>query len=473
MKRPRSIRFRLAWRYLIALASGLILFAAAVFFSMQRSLLGETDRTLAERTHKLGVFLNRELVADPAGNLREELDEYAGVLPAGVFLQIRDTRGAVYFASAVDFPFPAANGAQSAFATVSWRNQAYRVLSQRALLDGDPYQIELAGSLETVEALLDRLRWLLFACIPAVILAAAAAGYWLSRRALRPVDEITAAARSIGIENLSERLIVPDTGDELERLSETWNGMLARLEAAVRQLSQFTADAAHELRTPLAVIRSTAELAARRPRTAAEYREALGRIVAESERMTQLVDDLLFLARCDSASTEMPLRTLDLARVVEAACDEVRLKVQARGIRLAVAAPDAGAAVSANEGALRRLVLGLLDNAIKYSNPGGEVGIGIARKDGGVSLEVRDTGIGISGPALPRIFTRFYRGEEARSAADGHGLGLSLAEEIARRHGARIEVASSPGIGSTFRVEFPAASDSEWRDTTAQHPRMR
>ena len=120
--------------------------------------------------------------------------------------------------------------------------------------------------------MLDRLRWLVFACIPAVIVAASVGGYWLSRRALRPVDEITAAARSIGIENLSERLIVPDTGDQLARLSATWNDMLARLEAAVKRLSQFTADAAHELRTPLALIRSTAELAARRPRTAEAYK---------------------------------------------------------------------------------------------------------------------------------------------------------------------------------------------------------
>lgn len=469
MKRRTSMRFRLTAWYLIALTSGLVLFAGAIWFSMRHSLLKETNRALVDRTHKLSVFLNRELAADPAGELREELDEYAGVLPAGVLLQIRDASGALYFSSAVDFPFPSAGGAESAFSTVKWQKHEYRVLSERVQLDGEPFQIEIANSLATIEAMLDRLRLLLFACIPAVIVAASAGGYWLSRRALRPVDEITAAARSIGIENLSERLIVPDTGDELERLSATWNGMLARLEGAVNRLSQFTADAAHELRTPLALIRSTAEVAARRPRTAEGYQDALGQIVAESERMTQLVDDLLLLARCDSVSTEMPMRTLDLAPVIEAVSGDLVERARSKGVRLVVIPPESGAAViSGNESALRRLLFGLLDNAIKYSASGGKVRVELAQTGGVIALEVQDSGIGIPETALARIFERFYRAEDARlKAAEGHGLGLSLVSGIAQRHGARIRVVSAPGQGSTFRVEFPEAQDSEWRPAMA------
>ncbi len=458
MKRTSSIRFRLTWWYTVALSAGLVLFGAAIWLSMRHSLLAEVDRTLADRTHKLGVLLNHELAADPAEDLLEELDEYSRVLPTGVLLQIRDRSGAVYFASSTDFPFPVSAGAASSYANVAWQKHGYRVLTETVLLDGEPLRISIASSLETIEGLLHRLGWLVFACIPAVILGASFCGYWLSRRALKPVDDITSAARSIGIENLSERLMVPETGDELERLSGTWNGMLARLEAAVKRLSQFTADAAHELRTPLAIIRSTAELAARRPRSAEGYQEALRQIVTETEHMTQLVDDLLFLARCDSASAEMPMRTLDLGPLVQEICAGLEARAESSSIRLVVWVPDKSAPISGNESALRRLVFSLLDNAIKYSVSGGEIRIEVAESADGISLEVQDTGIGIPEPELPRIFERFYRAEDARVVThEGYGLGLSLTEGIAQRHRARIQVTSARGRGSTFRVVFPAS----------------
>ena len=463
MKRRRSIRFRLTCWYSVALTAGLALFGAAIWLSMRHSLLTEVDRTLADRTHKLGVLLNHELAADPAGDLREELDEYSRVLPAGVLLQIRDSLGSVYFTSVADFPFPGSVGPDSTYTNVTWQDHRYRVLTEKILLDGEPFQLGIAISLETIEGLLNRLGWLVFACIPAVILAASFCGYWLSRRALKPVDEMTYAARSIGIGNLSERLPVPDTGDELARLSGTWNEMLSRLEAAVKRLSQFTADAAHELRTPLAVIQSTAELAARRPRSAEGYKDALRQIVTETGHMTQLVDDLLVLARCDSDSAEMPMRTLDLAPLVREICAGFGSRSESSAIRFSVRIPDKSFPMSGNESALRRLVFALLDNAIKYSIPGGEIRIEIAESAGGISLEVRDTGIGIPAPELPHIFERFYRAEDARVAAnEGHGLGLSLAEGIAQRHRARIQVTSVEGRGATFRVVFPVSVDSEW-----------
>jgi len=467
--RTRSIRFRLTLWYSIALSAGLILFAAAIWLSMRHSLLTELDRTLAERAHKLTVFLNRELAANPMPeNLREELDDYARVLPVGMLLQIRDSRGSVYFTSSADFSFPAEGGPDAVFTTLTWNGRHYRLLDERFLLDREPFQIALASSLDSIEGVLDRLRWLLLACIPAVILAASIGGSWLSRRALKPVDEITVAAQSIGIENLSERLVVPQTGDELQRLSETWNGMLSRLEAAVKRLSQFTADASHELRTPLAIIRSTAEVAFRRPRTAEAYKEALGKVVAESERMTQLVEDLLFLARCDSASTEIPMGTIDLIPLIGEICAEVAPRFESKAMRLVFQAPDGRFPITGNHMALRRLLLVLLDNAIKYSGAGGEVRIDVTETGEGISLEIRDTGIGIPEQALPRIFERFYRAEQARVEADaGYGLGLSLAEGIAQRHHARIQVTSVPGRGSTFRVVFQATQESSWRPVAA------
>ncbi len=316
----------------------------------------------------------------------------------------------------------------------------------------------VSESLDPLQNVLSTLRLLLVTLIPVIVILASVGGLWLSRRALKPVDQITAAARSIGIGNLSGRLEVPQTGDELQRLAETWNGMLSRLEDAVSRLSRFTADASHELRTPLAVIRTTAEIAARRSRPEVQYREALNQIVGETGRMTRLVEDLLFLARCDSQPVEMPMSSLDLVAVVEDLCAQVNPLAESKNIRLACRVPQANAEVAGNEPAIRRLVLVLLDNAIKYSRTGGEVEVNVRESGNQLHLEIRDSGPGIPESELPRIFERFYRAPEAcETVQSGSGLGLSLAAGIAQQHHARIEVESAPGQGSTFRVLFQPA----------------
>src|SRR5207248_2717336 len=203
-----------------------------------------------------------------------------------------------------------------------------------------------------------------------VILAACLGDLWLRRRALRPVDAMTSAARAISIDNLSTRLPVPQTGDELQRLAEAWNTMLARLEAAINKISQFAADASHEVRTPLAIIHTSAELALRRVRSPEQYRESLAEIVAETERMTQLVEDLLFLARSDASSAEMPVEPLDLAKILREVCSELQAMTEFRDVSLQQQLPNTPVLVKGNNPALRRLFLVLLHNAIKYSEPG-------------------------------------------------------------------------------------------------------
>jgi len=290
--------------------------------------------------------------------------------------------------------------------------------------------------------------------IPAVIAIACLGGAWLSRRALRPVDQLTAAARTIGIENLSQRLVVPRTGDELERLTELWNSMLGRLESAVTTLSQFAADASHELRTPLAVIRASAEISLRRARAPEAYRESLNEILAEAERMTQLVEDLLFLARSDARVEGMPMSPVDLRDILCDVMSELRELSAVRNIRVRSALGESEIAVSGNGAALRRLFLVLLDNALKYSAPGGEVNVAASATGDSVIVSVQDFGTGIGVADLPRIFQRFYRADKARTDT-GHGLGLSLAATIARLHCAVIDVKSAEGEGSVFAVTFP------------------
>lgn len=437
--REMSVRRRLTVWYSLALGAGLAFFAAATWLLMWHSLSSDIDTALQRQAASVEKFLKTE-IAEHSENLNEELEEYAQGLPAGTRIQLRNNRGELVFAS---------NGSPG---------RSSRQLARSISVNGSLWQLTVSESLDSIEELLGRLRVLLVTLIPLILMLAAAGGLWLSARALRPVDAITAAARSIGIANLSERLRVPQTGDELQRLAETWNGMLARLEDAVKRLSRFTADASHELRTPLAVIRTTAEIAARHPRSEAQYREALAQIIEETERMTRLVEDLLFLARCDSETVEMPMSNIPLKQIVQDVCAELSPLAESKNVYLGRRMPEETAFVMGNEPAVRRLVLVLLDNAIKYSNPGGEVRISLHHRGDQVHLEIQDAGPGIAESELPRIFERFYRTPQAREIAQtGTGLGLSLAAGIAQQHRARIEVQSTPGLGSTFRVLFQPA----------------
>jgi heavy metal sensor kinase len=322
-------------------------------------------------------------------------------------------------------------------------------------VNGATFDLDVGAPTTNVVYVLDELRVLLWSLIPVMIVIACLGGVWLSRRALRPVQDVTAAALMISIENLSERVPVPATGDEIARLAEVVNSMLARLESAVKTLSQFVADASHELRTPLAVIRTTAELALRRGRSPESYRESLEDVVSEAQRMTQLVEDLLILARTDAQIVEMPRAPVDLRDILQAVAAEMNSLAQTRQLHIRTILGDVPAIIAGNRPALHRLFVGLLDNALKYSHPSGEVFVTIERQEARLSVTIQDFGAGIGEADLPHIFERFYRADRSRTGS-GHGLGLPLAESIAIAHRAKIEVRSVEGAGSTFTVIFPS-----------------
>jgi two-component system, OmpR family, heavy metal sensor histidine kinase CusS len=467
MSRSLSLRFRLTIWYAFALAAGLMVFAFAVWLSMEHTLHRDLDRSLLEDAQSLENFANIEL-NEPGVHLSEEVAEYFHAYPRDTLLSIESRSGSVRFVSMTPFPFHFTAGQEPMLQTRNWYGRPYRVLMKTVRVGKESCDVVIASSLYGVERTLARLRLLLIGLVPLIVITACLGGYWLSRRALKPVDEITDRARSIRIGNLSERLIVPRTGDELARLSETLNEMLSRLESAVRSLSRFTADASHELRTPLSIIRATAEIAARKPRSAESYREALNEIVAESERMTQLVDDLLFLARCDAESIEMPMNSLDLSAIVRTVCSQMMPLAEAKTIRLSCVGVSDGVTVRGNDLAIRRLFMVLLDNAVKYSNPGGLVSVALNHQADSVCLEVADTGPGIAEEELNHIFDRFYRTSDARARVQtGSGLGLSLAAGIAHRHEARMEVETQVGSGTRFRVWFRAEGSSRTIRTDA------
>jgi signal transduction histidine kinase len=435
----RSIRFRLTVWYAVILAAGLSLFSGLIWLSLRHRLMEEIDQDLAGRASRFERYFASESSHAADDQLRDELEEFCEALPPSSYIELHGATG-------FSFHYPmSAQGPE-------WNA---RVLRRQFTFNREVFDLEIAAPVANAQHTLDLLRFLLWSTIPVVIAIACLGGAWLSGRALKPVNDIAASALMISIENLAERLPVPATGDELARLTEVLNTMFARLESAVKTLSQFVADASHELRTPLAVIRTTADLALRRARTPESYRDSLQEVAAEAERMTRLVEELLILARNDAAAEEMPLAAVDVREVLADVCDEMRSLAAMRQIRIRTVFSDRAAIVAGNRPALHRLFLVLLDNALKFSRPAGEVLLKVENSDSKVSVTIEDFGAGISEADLPHIFERFYRADRARSGG-GHGLGLSLAKSIARVHGASIEVHSTEGAGSRFRVSFVA-----------------
>jgi heavy metal sensor kinase len=280
----------------------------------------------------------------------------------------------------------------------------------------------------------------------------------LARRALRPVDRMTETARRISAEHLTGRVDETGGGDELDRLAQTLNAMLGRLDAAFQEMRQFTADASHELQTPLTILKGEMEVALRSPRSPEEYQRILKSSLEEIDRIARLVEGLLLLARADAGVLRMDRRPLDLAQLVEEVYGQTRVLAEARSLNLRLGAVEP-VSVQGDYAHLRRLLLNLVDNAVKYTPPGGHVTISVQPSGGWAAMRVEDTGMGIPPEDRERIFQRFHRSAEARSRGNGGaGLGLCIARSIAEAHGGRIEVESTTGRGSTFTVLLPIPS---------------
>lgn len=449
----RSTRARLMLWYSGVLLLALAVFSLSIYSFLQNDLLKELDQRLADQTKGVTTLLDHEDFDD----LPEELGEFAGTLPPGRLLEVSLDSSALLVPRGGASRLPA-----SLLAAPGTTNSgSFRVRVTLIQAQGHEFTVLSAESLEDIRALMDHLRAIILILAIPVVFAAGLGGHLLSRRALAPVDALTRAAQSVSLEHLSERLPVPPTGDEIERLAKAWNQVLERLEASLRRMRQFTADASHELRTPLALIRSTAELALRRDRDAGEYRKALCDIEQEAEQMTQLAESLLELARADANSSAgakdwMPLSPVDVSQLVSEVTTHSEPLAGEKGIRLESGIGAAPAMAEANPAALRRLLLILVENAFDHTPAGGRVQVSVARDNGSVTLSVRDSGEGIAPEALPHIFERFYRANTARGGK-GVGLGLSIAQAIAQAHGSEIEVRSQPGQGACFRLNLRGA----------------
>jgi heavy metal sensor kinase len=290
--------------------------------------------------------------------------------------------------------------------------------------------------------------------LPLIVALAGVGGYVLARRALAPIDHLAAEARRITADRLHQRLSVPNEQDEIGRLASVINDTLARLDSSFDQLRRFTADASHELRTPLAVIRSIGEMGLRETRTPADYKDAIGSMLEEVDRLTRLVDTLLRLSRADAGTVRLSREILDLGDLARDVVASIGILAEERQQRLEVTA-GANVHVSADRLVLRDAITNVIDNAIKYSPSGSRIAMRIEADAVDATLSVTDEGPGIPAEHRARIFDRFYRIDEGRSrGSGGAGLGLAIAKWAVEANGGRMSLASS-GVGSVFRITLP------------------
>lgn len=392
--------------------------------------------------------------------VRQELEELSNLWANGALLEVADVQGNWTFRSPqfalAQPPIPNLEGAERVFFTTNLDLSQYRIAMQRIQVGTEMFEVHAAVPTEPFDQALDHFRLIEKECLPLLVLLASLLGYWLSGRSLASVNRIIKTAELIGVQNLSRRLEVPRAKDELRRLTLTLNAMLDRIETSFKRITQFTADASHDLRTPVAVIRTSAELALRRERSEVEYRDALNKILTTSVETSELLENLLSLARADAGALGIELHPLELGEHVRKVQERAVILSADKALDIRLDTPPTPVWVKADAIALDRLLLILVDNAIKYTPSGGHCEIALSQGKGNAQITVSDSGIGIAKEDVQHIFDRFYRADRARSRnRRGAGLGLAIARWITDIHGGNIAVESAPGAGSIFTVSLP------------------
>lgn len=355
--------------------------------------------------------------------------------------------------------------------TMTLAGQSVRVLAVPVdLAGGKTGTLVLGRPIDELQETLFRVGLLLAVVVAILVAGVGALGYWLAGRALRPVGIMAATARQISEQDLNRRIGLDlPPGDELGELAATFNGMLARLEASFQGLRRFTADAAHEFRAPLALMRTQVDVTLRRPRSAAEYEASERALLPEIERLSRLADQLLILARADAGALSPRQEVLDVPDFVEDTVERWRPAARERGVEVLSQLPMEGS-ISADPDLMRRLLDNLMDNAVRHTPAGGSVSVIATETPGWWELAVRDTGPGVDPALRPRLFERFARADEARRpSTGGGGLGLSLSEAIAHAHGGTISLEDSGVPGASFVVRLPSAAPGN-RDGRAGAP---
>lgn len=466
----RSFSFRLVAWYAGLLAGIFVLLGALLYLDLRHFLENDLRESQARRARQIAdTFLARIKATGPADVASQTQQWYEPEI-SDRFIRIIGPNNQVIYASnapkdgsfnPTDVPPFVPAPATESFRNVKLSNGSTLVI---AALNYQPsgeaaYLVEVGTLLDPVETMLNHLFLQLIVGLPIAIIIIMAGGYVLVRRALTPVERITRAAERITQHNLSERLPVSRTGDELERLSISLNRMIARLDDAFQNSKRFVADASHEMRTPLTIVQGELENLIEDPRLDAELRERAASMLEEAVRLGRIVEQLFTLSRLDAGEAQTEWSRFDLAGLAKTTAEQMSLLAEDKNISIACEAGQA-VLVEGDSSRLKQVVVNLLDNAIKYTPPNGKIQLRVGAINGHAVLEVQDNGIGIPRESLPHIFERFYRVDQIRSGdVEGAGLGLSIAKAICSAHGAEIEATSSPSAGSCFRVKLPLSKN--------------
>jgi heavy metal sensor kinase len=473
----RSLAFRLTLWYAVLLSAAFALAGIATYFGVEQYLRANLADSLLRRTAQVQKILQSAAAPLSVAEIGSAIDTQ--ITPAFANRFVRITRWPDTLVYRSDAPDNHSFDPSLVARPVVWPQQfktrrvtmpsggPLLVGSVRQVTAGGDYLIELGSSLEPIEVVRDRLLVLLGLLLPVLVLLAASGGYLLVDRALHPVDEMSHTAAQISIKDLDARLPVLPTGDALQRLSVSLNHMLGRLSESVQTSQRFLADASHELRTPLTIIKCELEEIVAAPNCEPEAADRIGSVLEEVGRLQHLIEGLLALSRLDAGEAQRELVHVDLSELVASTAEQMRLVAEDGGISL-VCSDLQSVPVQGDRARLKQVVVNLLDNALKYTPRGGTVKLKTIKSGRQGVLEVRDTGIGIPQSALPHLFDRFYRVDDARSRdSGGVGLGLSIVKAICTAHGATIEVDSAVASGSCFRVRFPVAGRSEMQHNAA------
>lgn len=479
-----SVRLRLTVWYSVVLGLVLVLLAVATYLIYQRNITQRTDANLAELADAFATTFETEL-PDQTGEqpvieaARESMMEHR--FRDTIFV-VLDSSGKVLISS-LELPNAgpaheqitaevfASTEFQELVGGADWRGRGreripggkdgLRPYVRMLSVGKQSYKLVLLQSLHSQQEMLEDIRDTFLLAIPVALLLASAGGYFLARKSLAPVAAMASQARGMGAANLGARLAVANQRDELGQLALSFNQLLERLEESFERQRRFIADASHELRTPVAILRGETEVTLSRvDRSPEEYRETLGILRDESQRLTRIIEDLFTLTRADAGEYPLSFSELYLDELATDVLRRARSLALAKNIALTSSiTPELP--LRADEALLRRMLLNLLDNAIKYTPEGGKVSLECHRQGNEYVVSVTDSGEGIPGELQNRVFERFFRADKARSreegAHGGAGLGLSIARWIAEAHHGRLELTRSDGTGSVFTVYLPVA----------------
>jgi two-component system, OmpR family, heavy metal sensor histidine kinase CusS len=463
-----TLAFRLTAGYALAGAFLVFVATASLYLVLVRELEKSTDLFLADKVHVLRTMLRER--PDDRDALREEVElESAARRHEQFYIRLLDERntplmmtpGMAYRLDLVQLARQTQSRPDQTLRMNGRGGQVFRVTSASAPVGSPVTQtdtLQIAVDVSQKEESLARYRFWFWAILLATSAIFPLVGYQIARHGIRPVQEMATTARHISSTNLRERILPEGYPLELASLANTFNQMLDGLEESFERISRFSADIAHDLRTPVNNIRGEAEVALARARTADEYRDVIESCLEEAVRLSDLIGDLLFLARAESPLIDLRRERVDVSELLGGVREYYEASAADGGVSLTTAVADEPVIAQLDRTLLQRAVGNLVSNALAHTPPGGAVVLGTSADLSTICIEVSDTGVGIPAEALPRVFDRFFRVDSSRSqGSGGTGLGLAIVQSIALLHGGKAEISSRPGQGTRVTLHMPAS----------------